>query len=68
MLERIMAGPAPAPIAPPKPTIKPVRPNRPAVPVRRPDPWRRREWKPGQEPAPAKAATTGLGDHMSRTI
>jgi len=54
-LERLFGGPAPAPVAPPKPDVKPgERPaERPGTPgPSRPDPWRRKKIGPGQEPRP----------------
>jgi len=57
-LERLYhGGPAPAPVAPPKPGIKPgerptERPGTPAPGPGVPDPWRRKTIRPGHEPRP----------------
>jgi hypothetical protein len=55
-LERLFGGPAPVE-APPKPDVKPdtrpvERPGRPAPTPGRPSPMRRKDIKPGHEPAP----------------
>lgn len=60
LVERIMGHPAPAPVAPPRPTVKPMPRPRPAVPRPQPtvpEPWRRREASPAERPKAVGMAT-----------
>jgi len=50
LIEAAFGAPAPAPVAPPKPTTRPS--ERPGQAPPNPNPWRRKEIRPGEEPAP----------------